>query len=180
MCPACAFTSDSHFNLGRHQLKCGHERNRFLDTGWKPDETVKRDYAGQPSGFEQGENEVACQEDGSLSFSVETPIIIEKGDEVPPEKLPSFLIAFADFPLRFANHVPDERHCSWSIFYLVHPSMLECKCETAKDFYRTTMKPLEIQRSSRNDGICRVLVRGVIRKKEGCSTLYVTDATYAF
>lgn len=38
---SCEFTSESDFNLGRHELKCRHKKRHCLDTAVRRNETVK-------------------------------------------------------------------------------------------------------------------------------------------
>lgn len=99
-----AFTSKSHFNFDRHKLKCRHKRRHCLDKSGKRDETMKSKYEVQASRLEAGLRDVTYQENDFRNHSAEMLTIFEDEDESVSERVPSFILKFADIPLRVAKH----------------------------------------------------------------------------
>lgn len=96
---SCALCSESHANLGGHELKCPPKKMKSPNTGEKRDEIVKSDYDCQPSGLEREPRDGVCQENRSYSPAAKTPTIIKEDGEDGSERAPNFLNEFADMLL---------------------------------------------------------------------------------
>lgn len=73
------------------------------DTGKKRYETVKSEYDSQTSGLEEGPSDVVSEEEDSHSSAVKTPAIIEEDNGSVSERLPNFVIEFAEILLLLAK-----------------------------------------------------------------------------
>lgn len=73
---SCAFASESHFNLVRHELMRPHKKH-YPDTVGNHDKTIKKDHDRQPSGLEWELSDMICQRNGSPTSAAEGPTINE-------------------------------------------------------------------------------------------------------
>lgn len=80
---SCLLSSESEFNLHRHELKCLDKNINCVDTSRTGDEDVRSNYGSELSGREGGASDIACQGDRSLKPAAEAPIITQHdGDRV--------------------------------------------------------------------------------------------------
>lgn len=100
---SCAFSSESYFNLGCHELKCRQKKKHFADRSGKRVERIRSDYGSQLLGLEEGPSDTVCQK-GCLSPAVKAPTYVQLKDECVLERIPSFLIESADGFLRALRH----------------------------------------------------------------------------
>lgn len=103
MYSSCAFTSESHRNLGGLDLNCQNRKRYCSDTCSKHNETVKCDYYRWSSELKGGISEVVWPEAGSPIPAVETSNIIEGDNENVSERFLSILIEFSDILMRAAK-----------------------------------------------------------------------------
>lgn len=75
------FTSESPFHLGLHVLTYHHNNKNCSDTGWKRDETVKREYVRKPPGLAQRRSNAVYEQDRCLSPAVGILTITKKNDK---------------------------------------------------------------------------------------------------
>lgn len=86
---SCAFTSELHFNLSRHELKCRYKRKHYPSIGGKRNKTGKNKCERRSSRLEWEPSDKVCQENSSLSSAVRTTVVIERDDEGASDKVSS-------------------------------------------------------------------------------------------
>lgn len=123
-----------------------------------------------------GPGDVVYRDQDHPITSVETPIIIEDDDEGVLNLFPTFLVAFANILLQITRH--EDR---WTASQLVDLfpdtsfdlNMLSQYIESVADCNDVTTK--NTRKLMKDEGFRRDLVRGGIRKKDGCGILNVKD-----
>lgn len=104
MYPSCAFKSEAHFTLGRHELGCLHKKIDRPDIGEKSNEKIRNEFNSPLSGLERRTSDVVCQENGSPTPVVQTPAITMEDDDGVSDRVSDFVIELAVIQLQLAKH----------------------------------------------------------------------------